>query len=75
MTIAGVSAYAITALIAEANLRTGTVSRTPLEAIEKSVATLRTDRRLRDGTAKRLFPGTSKLDDEQVARPLLERPH
>lgn len=75
MTIAGVSAYAITALIAEANLRTGTVSRTPMEAIEKSLATLRTDRRLRDETTKRLFPGTSKLDDDQVAGQSLERPH
>jgi len=48
MAIAGVSAYAITAVIAEANLRMGMVAKNPVEAIEKTLTTLKTDRRMLD---------------------------
>ena len=49
MAIAGVSAYAITALIAEANLRMGTIARNPVEAIEKGLTAIKNDRRMLDG--------------------------
>ena len=65
--MAGLSAYAITAVTAEANLRTGTAAKTPMEAIGKSVSVIRTDRRFHDEITKRLVPASfSKLDDDQV---------
>ncbi|RYD46581.1 MAG: hypothetical protein EOP83_29410 [Verrucomicrobiaceae bacterium] len=48
MAVVGVAAYAITAVIAEANLRMGTVTKNPVEAIQKTLATLKTDRRMLD---------------------------
>jgi hypothetical protein len=48
MAVAGVAAYAVTAVVAEANLRMGTVTRNPVEAIQKTLATLKTDRRMLD---------------------------
>ena len=67
LSVAGISAYAITAFTAEANLRTGTAAKTPVEAIEKSVSFIRTHPRLLEEITKHLTPGTSNLDDDQVA--------
>jgi hypothetical protein len=73
LSIAGISAYAITALMAEANLRTGTATKTPMEAIEKSLSVIRTGRHSLDDITKRWAPGSSKLDDDQVAEQSPER--
>jgi hypothetical protein len=67
LSVAGISAYAITAFTAEANLRTGTAAKTPVEAIEKSVSLVRSNPRWLEEITKRLTPGTYKLDDDQVA--------
>ncbi|MCW1925913.1 hypothetical protein OKA05_25365 [Luteolibacter arcticus] len=74
LSVAGIVAYAITAVTAEANLRTGTAAKTPMEAIKKSVSMIRTDRRLRDELGKRLVPASPwKLDDDPVAGQLPAR--
>jgi hypothetical protein len=76
MSVAGVFAYALTAFTAEANLRTGTASKTPLEAIEKSMSAIRTNRRSLDEIDKRLFPARPwEIEDEPVADQMPERPH
>lgn len=49
MAVAGVSAYAITAVLSEANLRMGTVAKNPVEAIQKGLTALKTDHRMLDG--------------------------
>ena len=68
LSVAGAFAYAITAITAEANLWTGTAAKTPVEAIEKTVSMIRTDRRLLNEIGKRLGPASPwKLDDNQVA--------
>ncbi|MEK7949147.1 hypothetical protein [Luteolibacter soli] len=72
MAVAGVSAYAVAALMSEANLRTGTVTRSPFEAIAKSVATLRTDRHLHD--AHEVFPQAPELLFRDEA-PSIDRGH
>jgi len=73
MSVAGVFAYALTAFTAEANLRTGTASKTPLEAIEKSVAMIRNDRRLPDEIGRRLdFTVPWKPGEDRAAGQLPE---
>jgi len=54
LSVAGLLAYAIMALVAEANLRTGTVAGTPMEAVEKSVSMIRTNQRSPDEIGRRL---------------------
>jgi hypothetical protein len=66
LSVAGLSAYAIAAVTAEANFRIGTAAKTPREAIEKSLLIIRSDRHLLDDITKPLAPGPSKLDDDQL---------
>jgi hypothetical protein len=74
MAIAGVSAYAITVLLAEANLRTGTMTKTPGEAIGKSLTMIRTDHRFLDEITKRLGVARFwKPGDDQVVEQRSER--
>jgi hypothetical protein len=73
LAVVGIITYALTALTAEANFRTGTASKTPLEAIEKSVSMIRTDRRLPDEIGRRLdVTGPWKPGEDPVAGELPE---
>ncbi|MEK7949145.1 hypothetical protein [Luteolibacter soli] len=77
MAIVGISAYAITALIAEANMWTGTIARTPMEAIWKSIALIKTERRVPDDITRGLaLAGSQKPDEDRspVEVPVLHRP-
>lgn len=67
MAVAGVSAYAITAVIAEANLRMGTVTRNPVEAIEKSLTAIKNDRRMLDGALVLASSWQADSEDEPAA--------
>jgi hypothetical protein len=73
LAVAGVVAYALTAFTAEANLRSGTACKTPMEAIEKSVSMIRTDRRLPDEIGRRLdFTGPWRPGEDRAAGQLPE---
>jgi hypothetical protein len=68
LVVAGVFAYAITAIMAEANFGTGAAARTPMEAIGKSLSMIRTNRRLPNDIGKRLDPVSSwSLSDGKAA--------
>ncbi|HEY1123373.1 MAG TPA: hypothetical protein VGE67_17290 [Haloferula sp.] len=64
MAVAGISAYAVTAIIAEANLRMGTVARNPVEAIEKGLTAIKNDRRMLDGALVLASSWQSDSEDE-----------
>ena len=71
LSVVGISAYAIAAITAETNMRTGTAAKSPIEAIKNSLSIVRTDRRLHDEITGRLLR-TSPRDLDQVAGQLPE---